>query len=120
MWSARVILGSLAVVAFAFFTTLWGLNHFSSTQEGIRIITATYGANCSAPIGNATNATKASCDGKFTCSYAVDTKALGDPAPGCGKDFRAEYECLPGRKRSQIAINPEAGLGSVASFVCAK
>ena len=54
---------------------------------GIRILSATYGGNCGARIGNATDAIGKACGSKATCDYAVDANKLGDPAQGCGKSF---------------------------------
>jgi hypothetical protein len=65
----------------------------------IRIIAATYGRNCGAPYGNATNHLAEICDGRATCEYVIDFVVIGDPARGSAKDYFAEWECgrYPGR-----------------------
>jgi hypothetical protein len=62
-------------------------------RDAIRIRSATYGATCGAPVGNAIAATNQSCSGKESCAFRVDVNVLGDPAPRCGKDFQVGYSC---------------------------
>jgi peptidoglycan/LPS O-acetylase OafA/YrhL len=64
-----------------------------TTVEGIRVVNATYGANCGAQIGNVTIPLQRACNGKARCDYTVDVNVLGDPVGGCPKSFTAEYRC---------------------------
>lgn len=61
----------------------------------ISITDATYGANCPAvPFGNVTQQVRSSCEGRSgDCNYYVSHHILGDPAPGCAKDFEVRYRC---------------------------
>ena len=43
--------------------------------------------------GNATAAMIRACTGKARCQFTVEAAILGDPAPGCDKDFSAAYRC---------------------------
>ena len=75
-------------------------------RGGIRIIAATYGGNCGAPLGNVTAHPAEACDGRATCEYVIDFRVLGDPAPGCLKDYRAEWECGRERDRRDTSVGP--------------
>ncbi len=74
----------------------------------IRVIGATYGANCGAPPGNATNDVAQMCDGQTTCEYVIDIGVLGDPTPGCPKNYSVEWQCGRDPQRGQIAPGQEA------------
>ena len=74
----------------------------------IRIIAATYGRNCGAPYGNATDHLVEICEGRPTCEYIIDFSAIGDPARGCAKDYFAEWECGGSRERGTIGARAEA------------
>ena len=63
---------------------------------GLQVQIATYGRSCGAPVGNETAAVVAACDGRNSCAYTVDQSKLGDPAPGCAKDFSIDYTCAGG------------------------
>ncbi len=77
----------------------------------IRIIAATYGRNCGAPYGNATDHLAEICEGRPTCEYIIDFSAIGDPARGCAKDYFAEWECGRDYERGTMSAGPEAGMG---------
>ncbi len=74
----------------------------------IRIISGTYGRNCGAPYGNATNHLADACDGTGTCEYVIDIGVLGDPARGCRKDYIAEWQCGRDPEKGVITVNGEA------------
>jgi hypothetical protein len=76
----------------------------------IRVISATYGANCGAPADNATAHIADQCDGEETCKYRVYYGDIGDPAHGCAKAYSVQYRCGGGSVR-QESLDPEAGLG---------
>ncbi|HKH00920.1 MAG TPA: hypothetical protein VKB08_09400, partial [Bradyrhizobium sp.] len=56
-----------------------------------------------------------------SCDYRVDVGILGDPAPGCAKEFSAQISCLAeaGNKSvKSVRVPPEAGLGSQVQLGC--
>jgi len=83
----------------------------------ITVITATYGANCGAPIGNATDHIAAQCNGLASCDYRVDYSLIGDPAVGCSKTYEVSYACSDGSTWGASAP-AEAGFGSIVSLQC--
>jgi hypothetical protein len=87
--------------------------------SGLNIRSATYGANCGAPSGNATRALANSCNGRADCNYVVDVHRLRDPAPGCSKDFQVEYSCAPDTELLRRELPAEAGLRSRLQLSCA-
>ncbi len=87
-------------------------------ENGVRVLSATYGGSCGVPFGNVTNLLRKSCDGKTDCNYAVKVDVLGDPAPGCGKNFAIEYECAPHKTRFSKSIGAEAGFGKKVDLSC--
>jgi hypothetical protein len=84
---------------------------------GIRVLSATYGENCGATVGNSTYDVINDCSGQMSCNYVVDYTHLGDPAPGCAKQFTLKFRCGNGGVRS-LTLAAEAGLGSVAPLSC--
>jgi hypothetical protein len=86
--------------------------------QRISVIDATYGGNCSAVAGTETSLLRSSCDGRHVCTFPVDARVIGDPAPGCKKDFRVIWTCGEDRSPRQMSIAPEAGFGSVAFLTC--
>jgi hypothetical protein len=75
-----------------------------SSGPAIGILEASYGGNCAkmdspAPggnrfnVGNATTVARTACTGSNTCSLPIDVNQLGDPVPGCRKDFKVTYTC---------------------------
>jgi len=81
-------------------------------NDTIRVIAATYGRNCGAPQGNATVHLARSCDGRSSCEYVIDFRVLGDPAPGCAKDYFAEWQCGRDSRMYSQAVRAEAGAGN--------
>jgi peptidoglycan/LPS O-acetylase OafA/YrhL len=90
----------------------------ASISEGIHVTQATYGRNCGAPDGNATEAVASACNLKKQCSYVVDVSKLGDAAPNCGKDFSVNFTCGKEPTSHKLALPGEAGLRSIASLAC--
>jgi hypothetical protein len=88
--------------------------------DNVQVISATYGGNCSAPQGNVTKLLAAACDGKESCSYRVDYGVLGDPAPGCSKDYVATWKCGLGTEVFTSTAGPEAGIGANVTLWCEK
>jgi peptidoglycan/LPS O-acetylase OafA/YrhL len=90
-----------------------------SFASGIRVTSATYGGNCQARMGNVTRPLGKACDGKDSCSYIVDARVLGDPAPGCAKSFSVHYQCAPDVKQLTQDLPGEAGFKSQLLLSCA-
>ena len=85
---------------------------------GIRVISGSYGSNCGARYGNATDHLAAVCDGKMICEYVIDSNVIGDPARGCLKSYIAEWRCGEDGPRMSVTIGPEAGTGRKALLRC--
>ena len=132
----RVLLmaiGGFAVVAISFFATMQIIDYWLTPQDPnanvIHVVDATYGLACKdfAPVsgrpnlvkaGNVTAALTSACDkAKTTCLFAVDAVQLGDPAPGCGKDFTVNWRCGNDPKVHQFYLPPEAS-GRSAVLSC--
>jgi peptidoglycan/LPS O-acetylase OafA/YrhL len=90
----------------------------ASSARGIGILSATYGGNCGAPAGNATEAVASACGGTASCNYAVDVNKLGDPAPRCAKSFFVKFRCGGDSATRSTAVRGEAGLGSLIHLAC--
>ena len=88
------------------------------SNSGINIVEANYGANCGAKAGNATESVNNNCFGKDSCEYTVDVNKLGDPAPGCGKEFEVEWKCGRDAKVQKLTLPAEAGIKSKANLTC--
>jgi hypothetical protein len=86
----------------------------------IDIVDASYGQSCrdftpkpprqnTYREGNATGFVHQACTGKSHCHFDVDGAMLGDPVPGCDKDFSAEYRCGPADSALKIVrVDAEA------------
>jgi hypothetical protein len=83
----------------------------------IYVISASYGRNCGVPRGNVTAHVAGTCNGQRVCPYTVHHRIIGDPAPGCPKDFVVRWQCGDGEPRSAGAP-PEAGFGTVVVLSC--
>lgn len=90
----------------------------ATVPAGLAIESATYGANCGAPVGNMTSRLAEACNGSARCDYVIDYQVIGDPAPGCAKDYRVSYRCAPGAQRETRTIDGEAGFKSVLRIAC--
>lgn len=84
----------------------------------IEVISSVYGGSCVSIRENATASLRRNCNGRTSCDYVVNVAILGDPAPGCSKDFKAEWRCSADGEIKSIALPPEAGLRSVARLSC--
>jgi hypothetical protein len=128
-----MVIGGFAVVAISFFATMQILDSWLTPQDSnasvIHVVDATYGLACKdfAPpsgrpnlvkVGNFTAALTSACDkAKTTCLFTVDAVQLGDPAPGCGKDFIANWRCGNDPKVHQFYLTVEAN-GRQALLSC--
>ena len=92
----------------------------------IKIQSAHYGDNCAltkkvdtTPLqAGWADKVRAKCDALATCDYAVSNQTLGDPTPGCGKDFKVTYTC--GENPTVVtAFVPAEASGKTAHLSCA-
>ncbi|MBH5396231.1 acyltransferase [Bradyrhizobium sp. CNPSo 4010] len=90
------------------------------TQQGLSVVAATYGGNCRwiSVHGNATRALAAACSGKYECTFTVRTEQIGDPAPGCAKDFMAAWICKGDRTIRSTSFRADSGFGSTVQLSC--
>lgn len=87
--------------------------------KGISVRAASYGSNCGVAKGLVTGPIASQCNGQSSCSYVVMHTVLGDPAPGCPKDYAVEYTCLGGDGTVKTAsVAAEAGFGSKVDLAC--
>ena len=81
----------------------------ASAAGDLTVLTAWYGQSCGATHGNVTAHVQSRCNGRRSCNYPVEVQTLGDPAPGCQKNFVVLYTC------SDVATVRLAQLGAEAS-----
>ena len=80
----------------------------------IRVLGAVYGSNCRGQRGaNVTDDLVRTCQGRDYCVYRIDYRQIGDPSPGCGKDYRARYICRDGDAERYASAGAEASGQSV-------
>jgi hypothetical protein len=85
----------------------------------IIIEAATYGGNCGAGRGNVTAHVAGACNGQQACRYVVDYKIIGDPVPGCVKDYNLSYVCVGSQTRKEVRISgEEAGFEKTVALSC--
>ncbi len=84
----------------------------------ISVQSATYGASCGVQSDNAGASVKSFCSGLDRCDYVVNYRVLGDPKPGCKKDFIVRYTCQGSEQVKTATAPAEAGFGRVASLDC--
>jgi hypothetical protein len=95
-----------------------GNSRLEQETSEIRLVEATYGLNCGAKAGNMTASVVQVCGSTTgTCSFLIDAAKIGDPAPGCAKDFIAKWTCGTGRKKRERRLRPEAS-GQILSMQC--
>jgi hypothetical protein len=87
-------------------------------SPGIQVNSATYGGNCGATHGNQTYNLGTACDGALECSYVVDYRVIGDPAPGCAKNYMVTYHCAGSKIGHSAYAGAEAGFDSVIKLKC--
>jgi hypothetical protein len=85
-----------------------------SYGTSIRVLGAVYGRNCRGQYGaNVTDDLVRHCQGRDYCVYRIDYRQIGDPSPGCGKDWHARYICRDGDSERYASASPEASGQSV-------
>lgn len=69
-------------------------NNLCLPPAEIEVLSATYGANCGAGAGNRTGLLQSFANGRTNYEININNGSMqGDPAFGCGKDFRLTYQC---------------------------
>ena len=64
-------------------------NRYYGAAVSVRVLGAAYGGNCAGNVStNVTNDLARQCQGRDYCVYRIDHRQLGDPRPGCAKDYR--------------------------------
>jgi hypothetical protein len=61
-------------------------------RSTISIVSGSYGPVCGTAAGNHTAVLASECQGRERCDFLVNNR-FGDPAPGCPKDYIAEWRC---------------------------
>ena len=93
----------------------WLNSIYQTYDDDITAVYAEYGNNCGVDDFVDLNPL---CAGKLSCSYVVDYRVIGDPAPGCAKNFAVQWRCGKSGPYKYLALPPEAGFGSVANLTC--
>ncbi|MPZ29666.1 MAG: hypothetical protein GEV13_01485 [Rhodospirillales bacterium] len=89
-------------------------NRYYGGAASIRVLGAVYGRNCVGQTNtNVTNDLARQCQGRDYCVYRIDHRQLGDPRPGCAKDYQARYLCRDGGNERYASASPEASGQSV-------
>lgn len=88
-----------------------------AAAAGINVLTAWYGQSCNTQHGNVSAHVKSRCDGKMSCGYTVSADLLGDPAPGCSKNFVVLYACQ-GQTELRLAQLAAEAHGRALTFGC--
>ena len=80
----------------------------------IRVLGAVYGNNCAGQANtNFTDDLARQCQGRDYCVYRIDMRQLGDPRPGCAKDYQARYMCRDGGNERRASAGAEASGQSI-------
>jgi len=89
-------------------------NRYQGGGVSIRVLGAAYGRNCAGNVStNVTDDLARQCQGRDYCVYRIDTRQIGDPRPGCAKEYQARYMCRDGGNERYASANPEASGQSV-------
>ena len=89
-------------------------NRYYGAAVSVRVLGAAYGGNCAGNVStNVTNDLARQCQGRDYCVYRIDHRQLGDPRPGCAKDYQARYVCRDGGNERYASASPEASGQSV-------
>jgi hypothetical protein len=89
-------------------------NRAYGAAVSIRILGAVYGRNCSGQANtNFTDDLARQCQGRDYCVYRIDVRQLGDPRPGCAKDYHARYMCRDGGNERHASAGAEASGQSI-------
>ena len=92
----------------------------ASSQGAIAVVAGTYGKNCGASYGNKTEHLAGACNNRTQCDYVIDYRVIGDPVPGCSKDYVAEWRCGNDAAVRRTSAPPEAGFNKQITLTCPK
>ena len=87
-------------------------------KSTIKVVTGSYGNNCGAKSGNATAQVARACDGQSLCEYKIDPATLEDSAPGCAKNFTAEWKCGTAATVYSVSVPPGGVPGENLRLAC--
>lgn len=105
------------VVAAGILAAIAASTNACGPPAAMRVLQATYGANCQVAPGNATASVRDACDGTARCRYTVEVSVLGDPRFGCAKGFDAVWRC-PGEEEVRRTTVPAEAAGAVVMLSC--
>lgn len=89
-------------------------NRYYGSGVSIRVLGAAYGRNCPGNVNtNVSDDLARQCQGRDYCVYRIDVRQLGDPRPGCAKDYQARYMCRDGGNERRASAGAEASGQSV-------
>jgi hypothetical protein len=125
------VLAGLGIMLASFWITLQVLDtrNAAPDQNLIQVTEATYGMNCAGfavpagyenrvKAGNITQKVSDICEAaRDSCEFFVNVSEIGDPAPGCGKDFSVNWRCGRNETIHRIGIAAEAN-GKPVSLRC--
>jgi hypothetical protein len=83
----------------------------------IRIVSGTYGQNCGAPHGNATDDVAHRCDGRTTCETTPRVTRKDRVEASCSRDFVVEWRCDDADFHT-AALGPAAGADDTLVLSC--
>jgi hypothetical protein len=87
---------------------------YQGSGTSIRVLGAAYGRNCAGNVTtNVTDDLARQCQGRDYCVYRIDVRQIGDPRPGCAKEYQARYMCRDGGNERYASASPEASGQSV-------
>lgn len=89
-----------------------------AVRGAIHVVSGTYGRNCGAPKRNKTAHLRRACEGRRACVYTIDYRKIGDPRPGCAKNYIAEWRCGRASKTRRAVVGPEAGFRKKVTLSC--
>ena len=124
------VAGGAGILALSFWITLTLLRMYQSggSNGPIAVVEATYGRGCGGSAtpartpyevkpGNATKSVADECNGKGRCELLLSASKIGDPAPGCAKDFFIQWRCGDAAAIRTAQLPAEA-LGKSVTLEC--
>ncbi len=91
-----------------------------SYKSLIAVASGSYGLRCGALKGNVTLQLSKACNGVRSCSYEIDHQVIGDPFPGCAKDYLAEWSCIDDTSLLPSKMVPAEASGKVIKLECGR
>ena len=88
-------------------------------QTTISITSVHYGENCGTEINNGTSLEdiKSKCNGKNNCDYLINHNIIGDPSPGCAKDYKVNFKCGD-EQQDRYAFEKKEASGKNINLTC--